>query len=548
MWRRTQVFVWWVVSATFLNKSMMTLFLMVAVFAVSAMMAMLVIPPITHLALHRNLLDYPDGDRRMHTRAVPRLGGVAVFAGFLAALIFAVVMDRVFHRSVGATPPYFWRLTLACVILFVIGLTDDLRGVRPTLKILGQVLAALIVCPSSIAITTLHLPPNIEFSLGWMAMPVTILWLVGMSNAFNLIDGLDGLAAGVGVIALAAIAASGAVVGRPAVPVYAIALAGALIGFLRFNFAPARIFLGDSGSLVVGFLLAFLSVRGATRLDGTLFAIVPIFALAYPLLDTAIAILRRWLRGDPLSRADGRHIHHQLFGLIGARRAAKLIYVTSVAMAGLGVSVTFGPPAMTVEVVVLGLAGLLLMIFYALSWLDYHEFREAAVILTSGASRARSALRDTINARDVASLIARADSLDELDAILGKCAPTFRFTSMQLGGAHPAAATSRMMSSSWRFEYPLVLDSGDTLPRDTSEIPFLTIVCATAGDRPTSVERVVAVLAPAISAWFAQRTIAVHELKARSRTSGSARRAYPSSLPLDTRLTSGEFGDSLMTP
>ena len=203
---------------------------------------------------------------------------------------------------------------------------------------------------------------------------------------------------------------------------------------------------------------------------------------------------------------------------------------------------------MTVEVVVLGLAGLLLMILYALSWLDYHEFREAAVILTSGASRAKSALRDTINARDLATLIARADSLDELDVILAKGAKTFRFASIQLGGAHPHGPSSRVMSGSWRFEYPVIVDSDDTMVKDTGEIPMLTIVCSVAGDRPTSVERVVQVLAPAISRWFAQRTLAVHELKARTRSTPAGRRAYQSAMPIDARLTSGEFGDSLMTP
>ena len=169
--------------------------------------------------------------------------------------------------------------------------------------------------------------------------------LVGVSNAFNLIDGLDGLAGGVGVIALAAIGAAAAVLGSLRVPLQALALAGALIGFLRYNRPPARIFLGDSGSLVVGFLLAFISVRGSSTKGGVVQGLVPILALSYLLLDTGIAMLRRWLRGAPLSRADDRHIHHQLLAHgLTPRRAVATIYAASAFIALLGLCVTFVPP------------------------------------------------------------------------------------------------------------------------------------------------------------------------------------------------------------
>jgi UDP-GlcNAc:undecaprenyl-phosphate GlcNAc-1-phosphate transferase len=528
----------------------MTLAFMLAVFVVALGIALLAVPRITRLALHKKLLDYPDGDRRLHARAVPRLGGVAVFAGFLTALGVGVLLDKAFGNFPTGSPGNVWRLLGACAVLFCIGLADDLKGVRPTLKLLGQVLAALIVCPTNIVVAQVQLPPDVTAFLGWASMPLTVLWLVGMSNAFNLVDGLDGLAGGVGVIALVAIASAGAIIGRPAIPVYSIALAGALLGFLRYNFSPARIFLGDSGSLVVGFLLAYLSVRGATQRNGTVFAIVPIFALAYPLLDTGVAMLRRWLRGDPLSRADGRHIHHQLLGLVGARHATTLIFAASIAMAVLGLTVTFGPPAMTTEVVLLGFMGLLLIIFYAVSWLDYHEFREAAVMMASGASRARGALRDSIAARDVAALIARANSLQELDQVLANNAARFRFESMQLGNLGSAASSAgRGHRGVWRFEYPVLLSTGDGSMHDTGETPMLTIVCSVSNGRPTGVERVVEVLAPAIAGWFSLRTLAAHELRAKMRPSGGSRRGgYVQSAAVDLPLSTGEYNDSAITP
>ena len=170
-----------------------------------------------------------------------------------------------------------------------------------------------------------------------LALPITVLWLVGVSNAFNLIDGLDGLAAGVAIIALVPIAIAGLIIGDTSVPVYAIALIGALLGFLKYNWPSARLFMGDSGSLVVGFLLALLSIRGATDSKGATLALIPIFALAYPLVDTGIAILRRWLRGVPLSRADTRHVHHQLGFLgLGPRKALFVICAASGAIATLG--------------------------------------------------------------------------------------------------------------------------------------------------------------------------------------------------------------------
>src|SRR5262245_49803452 len=254
------------------------------------------VPLIRRYAVSRRLLDFPDGVRRTHDTAIPRLGGVAVFEGLLLAIGFAFVADNSFGVASPSLSAQFVSLLSAAAMLFCIGLLDDLIGVPPVLKILGQCGAVLVVCASGFVIHRIGLPPNYTISLGVAAAPVTIVWLVGVSNAFNLVDGLDGLAGGVGLIALATAAAAATVLGNETVPLYCAALGGALLGFLRYNWAPARIFLGDSGSLVVGFLLAYLAVKGGTRHDGTLLAIVPVFALSYPLLDTGIAMLRRWLR------------------------------------------------------------------------------------------------------------------------------------------------------------------------------------------------------------------------------------------------------------
>ena len=255
----------------------------------------------------------------------------------------------------------------------------------------AQSAAALIVFYAGFRLDVIMLTPSHQIALGMLSLPVTALWIIGLSNAFNLVDGADGLAGGVAVVALLSTAASAAIVHDPTVLWCSLALLGAMLGFLRFNWPPARIFLGDSGSLVVGFLLAVLTVKGASRRDGAVYFLAPIFALSYPLLDTGISMMRRWLRGDPLSRADGNHIHHQLQKLgVGPRQSVLLICGLSAVIAALGLSATFAPPEFTAAIATAGAALLVLILVYGLRWLQYHEFFEAGASLTSAARSGRS--------------------------------------------------------------------------------------------------------------------------------------------------------------
>jgi UDP-GlcNAc:undecaprenyl-phosphate GlcNAc-1-phosphate transferase len=471
--------------------------------------ASVAVPLITRYAVSRRLLDFPDGVRRTHDTAIPRLGGVAVFAGLLLAICLTFVAGKLFGIAPPSIAPNSVSLLAAAAMLFGIGLLDDLVGVPPVFKILGQSVAGLIVCATGFAIHRIGLPPSYTISLGVAAAPVTIVWLVGVSNAFNLVDGLDGLAGGVGVIALAASAAAATVLGNETVPLYCAALGGALFGFLRYNWAPARIFLGDSGSLVVGFLLAYVAVKGGTRHDGTLLAIVPVFALSYPLLDTGIAMLRRWLRGHPLSRADGRHIHHQLQALgFTTRRSALAIFVEAGGVAVLGLCVTFAPPAATVAVAAAGGVILLIIFVYGVRWLQYHEFIEAGAVVASAGSRMRSAIRDNIAARDAVELIEIARTLEEVNVLLRDAARTFRFAHMRVGAAKPDTAfdAANPATRMWKVEYPIITRSGEFVMDRDGRPMVLSFWCAlhnsmTLRTRRASVERVAAILAPAIASW-----------------------------------------------
>lgn len=467
--------------------------------------SVLVVPAVTRFALKRHLLDEPDGIRRGHDRAVPRLGGVAVFAGLLLALLAAPLFRQLSGFSSPSVPSLTWALVLASGILFAVGLWDDLRGLSPFAKLAAQTIAAFIVVFAGFRIDVLILPPAYQFSLGWLAIPVTVIWLVGVSNALNLVDGLDGLAGGVSIVALLVAAAAAIAVGSNSIPWYAIGLAGALLGFLRFNFPPAKIFLGDSGSLVVGFLLAVLTVKGATRPDQSTFALAPIFALSFPLLDTGIAMMRRWLRGAPLSRADARHIHHQLRALgLSPRKAVITIYIESTIVAVLGLCVTFAPPELTVAVAVTGAAIFLFIVVYGVRWLEYHEFVEASTSLTSAARQARWVIQDKINARDVALLIRKADSFDKLSEIVEESAPMFRFSHMELrygtSTRHlpPHIAGELHTARYCKLEYPIAQPIAK--PND---YVTLNIWCTTeVSRRPVGAERVARILGPAISGWL----------------------------------------------
>jgi UDP-GlcNAc:undecaprenyl-phosphate GlcNAc-1-phosphate transferase len=487
------------------------------------------VPLVTRFALSRHLLDKPDGQRHIHAKPVPRLGGVAIFGGLLIALAAAPLIGR-FSDVAPSVPHLTIALAIASGILFVIGLLDDLRGVPPLAKLGGQTLAALIVVYAGFRIDVLVLPPNYVFSIGWLSVPVTVVWLVGVSNALNLVDGLDGLAGGVGVIALLAATAAALVVGSVSIPWYTLALGGALLGFLQFNFPPARIFLGDSGSLVVGFLLAVLTVKGATRPDQATFALAPIFALSYPLLDTGIAMMRRWLRGAPLSRADARHIHHQLRGLgLSPRKAVSLIYVESVAVAVLGLCVTFAPPEFTVAVAAVGAAVLLFILVYGVRWLEYHEFVAAGASLTSAARQARWVIRDKINARDIATLMRKATSFEQLSSLVEESAPIFRFAHMQLrhgtSARHlpPHIAGELHTARFCKLEYPIV--QRGTRP---SDLAFLNIWCTTETlRRPVGAERIARIFAPAIAEWLEMGHVLPAPVPAPSASTMAASAAAP---------------------
>ncbi len=277
------------------------------------------IPLIIRISHRKGWYDLPNG-RKVHTSPLPRLGG----AGMFAALLISVLVGRELPVLTSGQEIFNFSRELLFVlagflVIFATGLIDDFRNLAALLKFILQVAAAVLVTLGGFSIDALALPGLPALRLGWAAWPVTVLWLVGLSNAMNLVDGVDGFAGAIAATAALALGASALVQGRPGAALVAVCLVGAAAGFLVFNFPPARIFMGDSGSLFLGFALATLPLlRGPNHPDGvtlTLDLAATVAVLGLPVLDTATSITRRLHAGQPILQADKLHFHHKLQAL-----------------------------------------------------------------------------------------------------------------------------------------------------------------------------------------------------------------------------------------
>jgi len=270
-------------------------------------------PLVRKLALTMVVLDQP-GERKVHRNPVPLWGGLAIFLAFLfTAKIFAVGFAE------------FGGIVVAATVVTVLGLIDDVRPLSAAVKFGGQTLAALILVLMGTKIEFLTNPFGGMIYLGWWGIPLTILWVVSITNMVNLIDGLDGLAAGVAAIAGAALFIVAAGKGQTVMALLAAILTGSALGFLPYNFNPAKIFMGDTGSMFLGFILAAISVEGALKGATTIALTIPLLVLGVPFFDTLFAIVRRYREGRPIYKADRGHLHHRLLDMGFSQRTAVLV-------------------------------------------------------------------------------------------------------------------------------------------------------------------------------------------------------------------------------
>jgi UDP-GlcNAc:undecaprenyl-phosphate GlcNAc-1-phosphate transferase len=304
------------------------------------------VPEIRARAMRLGLVDKPGEERRIHKVAVPRLGGVAIYISILASIVTLVAIAGRLPQNARGQEGII-AIAVGGTLVFVLGLMDDLESIKAKYKLFTQVLAGCAAYALGVRIKAIPIPQTMNLDLGFihlhggvpidlgiLSLPITVMWLVGVANAVNLIDGMDGLAAGVSAISALTIWSVALGVSKPYAALMAAVVAGALLGFLRWNFNPARIFLGDSGAYLTGFILAAVSITGVIK-GAASTIIVPTSLLAvlilfFPLLDTSWAIVRRLAKGKSIFSPDRLHIHHRLLDAgLDQKKVAYVIYLAS---------------------------------------------------------------------------------------------------------------------------------------------------------------------------------------------------------------------------
>lgn len=292
--------------------------------------ALLITPLVRKWAFKWGALDRPN-QRKVHQQVMPRLGGLAVFIAFTTAVLLT---QEISSHIIG--------LLVGGALIILLGFVDDTRGISPKVKLAGQLVAACAVIPFGLQVNFVTNPFSDELlALGLLSIPVTVMWIVSVTNAVNLIDGLDGLAGGTVCIAALTLAAvvwieaamSGGSAGQSQAIALALILAAAVLGFLRYNFYPAKIFLGDTGSMYLGFSVAVLSVMGLAKSATFISVIIPVVILGIPLLDTTCAIIRRFQGQKPITQPDKEHLHHRLMKMgLNHRQAVLCIYGVNIVL------------------------------------------------------------------------------------------------------------------------------------------------------------------------------------------------------------------------
>lgn len=311
---------------------------------IGLVVAYLLTPVVLWIATQLGVVAQPGG-RHIHRSPIPRLGGLAVYAAFVAAVLGGLPVGSPIHVTQGApqiiiTVPHTLAiarpiigLLLGTTMITLLGVIDDVRGVSPITKLLGQTASATVLLPFGVGMDVLTNPlGGMVFIAGPLGAAVTVIWLVALCNVMNLIDGIDGLAAGIAAIAGATVFAASYQRGDVGTAIIAAAFIGGTLGFLPYNFNPARIFLGDTGSMLLGYILGSLSVLGMYKSYAAVSLLVPLAALGVPVADTALAILRRWRSRRPIFQADTEHLHHRLLrrGLSQRQTAVTLYLITAI--------------------------------------------------------------------------------------------------------------------------------------------------------------------------------------------------------------------------
>ena len=405
-----------------------------------AFLISLVLTPITRdIFRSYNVVDRP-GRRKVHAHPIPRIGGIAIATAYLISLLSIT--------SLGVSLPgdnsLAWRLIPGAALIFLTGLLDDFFTFRPLFKLTGEIAAAVLVFSNGLRIETIA---HIDLPW-WLSFPITVFWLLLATNALNLIDGLDGLCTGIGLLATLTLSGAALIHGNIPLAQATVPLAGALLGFFFYNFNPATVFLGDSGALLIGFLLGCYGMIWTQKTEALLSVAVPLLALSIPLLDVSLSIVRRILRNKPIFVADRGHIHHRLLNRgLSVREAVLVLYLMA------GVAAIFG---LLLSVPALGhYRALILLAFFAALWAGVRQLRYSEFDVMGGFIFKRGAFRRTLQRRDqienLSAALMETKTEDDWWSVLVDLARDLGWARVLWTGNHRREQVLVQQSPAWTF-------------------------------------------------------------------------------------------------
>jgi UDP-GlcNAc:undecaprenyl-phosphate/decaprenyl-phosphate GlcNAc-1-phosphate transferase len=385
-----------------------------AIFAASLVVSAVLARLVRDVANARGWATAPESARHLHRRPTPRLGGIAILGSLVLVVAIAAVVTNLLHLNDSFPSRTFLGLLGPTLLIFGLGLADDFRPLTPYLKFGVQIVAAGWLYLDGCRVTHLQLLFGQRQLGNIAALLLTVFWVLLITNAFNLLDGLDGLAAGSALFSSLVVFVVSLVTGNTLTEVVTIALAGAIVGFLRYNFNPATIFLGDCGSLVIGFVLSAVSLASSEKASTAVAVAIPVVSFGLPILDTLMAVLRRFLNGKPLFSADDEHIHHKLLQRgLSHRQAVVVLYAVSACFAL--ISLPLLSPQSGMIAVVLSVVGL--GVFFGLQHLGYRELDELRRVARR-TWKQKTIIYNNLAIRRAEDELARARTVNEVVQIL----------------------------------------------------------------------------------------------------------------------------------
>lgn len=480
----------------------------VALFISCAAVSLLTTWGVRNIAQKHGWVSYPKTARHVHKQPVPRLGGVGIFSGFVLSVSLISLVAVLLGRPIPFDLRKLLYITGPATIIFALGLWDDIRSLSPWVKFSVQALAAALLWAGGlrvVQIPTFFGMHHLSIATGLI---LTVFWVVWITNAFNLIDGVDGLAAGSALFSTVVVLLNSLIVGDRLSFLITAALAGSILGFLRFNFNPATIFLGDSGSLFIGFNLSALALGSAQKSPTLVAVAIPLVALGLPIVDTSLAVARRFISGKPLFSADREHIHHKLLEKgLSQRQAVLILYAVTAAFGAVALLLRY-PGGRTTGAVLVIIGAIVLLGVQKLGYVEFFELRRVAqrtmeqreiIINNLALRRSKQDLLRAANFEEICSALVRGFSENDFEGFeLNVVAPFAVSRSQAVPLRHSTQGLtytwqkdpSQPTSSGWQLSLNLVSERGNVLGtfiafRPYTEQPFMLDINLLTANFPT---------------------------------------------------------------